>query len=208
MPCKKIDGAEVGEWTQDYDAAVALAKAKDATVIVNFTGSDWCGWCKIMDKNVFHNDKFPPIAKTLNLVLVYIDFPSDKSLVPGKYTERNNTLKGKFGVGGYPTYIVLDSDLKKLGKLGAGREKTPESFGKEIESILRMLPANLAKKEASLGGRAAEFKAAMVAQAAAKKELDDWLSTKPTRNPENEKKFKAFNEKIAAAESAFAAFYM
>merc|ERR1712159_21508 len=82
MPCKKIKGAEIGEWTQDYEAAVKLAEEKNASILMNFTGSDWCGWCKLMDRNVFHHADFPPLAKLLNIVMIYIDFPSDQSLVP------------------------------------------------------------------------------------------------------------------------------
>ena len=51
-------GAKLGQWTMDYDAAVKLAQSSKQPMILNFTGSDWCGWCKIMDKNVFAKDEW------------------------------------------------------------------------------------------------------------------------------------------------------
>ena len=47
----ELEGASVGVWTMDFDAAVKLAGEKKLPLILNFTGSDWCGWCKLMDKN-------------------------------------------------------------------------------------------------------------------------------------------------------------
>ena len=41
-------GATLGKWTQDLDAAKKLAKEKDLPMLINFSGSDWCGWCKRM----------------------------------------------------------------------------------------------------------------------------------------------------------------
>ena len=49
-------GAELGEWTMDVSAAKKLAKSKNKPVFLCFTGSDWCGWCKLMEKNVFSAD--------------------------------------------------------------------------------------------------------------------------------------------------------
>lgn len=208
MPCKKTEGANIGEWTQDYDAAIKLAKEKGSTVILNFTGSDWCGWCKIMDKNVFHHKDFPAIAKKLNLVLIYIDFPQDDSLVPAKYKTRNKELSTKFGVQGYPTYILFDSEMKnKLGKLGSGRDKTPASFAAEIEGVLRTAPAAIAKKISELGAKGAEFKAAFEAIDTAKAELNKWIATEPSRTPENMKLFEGFNAKIKAAQDKFNSYF-
>ena len=134
----EIDGASVGVWTMDFDAAVKLAGEKKLPLILNFTGSDWCGWCKLMDKNVFAEEAWKTYAKE-NVLLVTLDFPQDKSVVPEKYVARNKALQEKFGVRGYPTYVVLDNDGDtKLGQLGAGRDKTPSSFIEEFKGVVRM----------------------------------------------------------------------
>ena len=44
------EGAEAGVWTQDTDAGFALAKEAGLPILLNFTGSDWCYWCKLMDR--------------------------------------------------------------------------------------------------------------------------------------------------------------
>lgn len=132
-----VDRATVGKWTMDIDAARALAKKKRLPVLLNFTGSDWCGWCKLMDKNVFNKQEWLDYAAD-NLVLVFIDFPKGKGLVPQKYVARNQRLKDEYGAKGFPTYVVLDLDAETvLARLGAGQEKTPKSFIAEIASATR-----------------------------------------------------------------------
>ena len=134
------DGAHVGVWTQDYDAAVALAKTNNLPLMLNFTGSDWCGWCKLMDRQVFSTAEWEKWAKE-NIVLAFIDFPNDKSLVPEKYVDRNKDLSKKYGVRGYPTYIVIDPGTgESIGQLGASREATPEKFISELEELLLQRP--------------------------------------------------------------------
>ena len=51
-------GANLGEWTMDLDAAKVLAKDMDVPLMLKFTGSDWCGWCKLMEKSVFSKSEF------------------------------------------------------------------------------------------------------------------------------------------------------
>ena len=86
------EGAEVGKWTMDYAAAAKLAKEKNLPMLLNFTGSDWCGWCKIMDGNVYAKPEWSEFAGK-QLVLVTFDFPQDKSIVPERLTSQNNEMK-------------------------------------------------------------------------------------------------------------------
>jgi hypothetical protein len=110
-----------------------------------------------MDKAVFSQEAWGTYAKA-NLLLVWIDFPKDKSLVPEKYVARNKSLASQFSVEGYPAYIVLDDDGKnKLGQLGADREITPETFiakinvllknrRSEVEALLKTMPVKSAQE--------------------------------------------------------------
>ncbi|PCJ58588.1 MAG: hypothetical protein COA79_12565 [Planctomycetota bacterium] len=139
------DGAVPGKWTMDLDAAKKIAKEKKIPIILNFTGSDWCGWCKLMDDNVFGKEDWKKYSKE-NLLMVYIDFPKDKKLVPEKYVERNDSLKNKYGVKGYPTYIVLDINGETiLGRTSAGKEKTPSTFIGELSSFCQYTDSNVQK---------------------------------------------------------------
>jgi len=127
-------GANLGEWTMDLEAAKLLAKDMDVPLMLKFTGSDWCGWCKIMEKDVFSKSEFLDYAGT-HLVLVTIDSPRDKSIVPEEYWQRNQQLFKQYGVRGVPTYVILDANGKEIGRLGAGRGKTPASFIAELKGI-------------------------------------------------------------------------
>lgn len=202
----QTEGAKVGHWTMDFDAAKKVAADKKLPLLLNFTGSDWCGWCKLMDKGVFAKDEWKKYAGE-NVVLVTLDFPKDKSIVPGKYVERNNDLKTKFAVRGYPSYVILDSDGEtKIGQLGAGRDKTPESFIAEFEAVVRLSPANVEAYVKENPDKADAFKAAIKGVDDAKKALSDWIKTRPERNEENTKKFEAFQKAIKAAQDELSKF--
>lgn len=196
----QTDGAKVGHWTMDFDAAKKLAAEKKLPLLLNFTGSDWCGWCKLMDKSVFAQEEWQKFAAE-NVLLVTLDFPRDKTIVPKKYTERNTELKTKFGVGGYPTYVILDSDGEsKIGQLGAGRDKTPASFIKEFKGVVRLSAANIEAYVKANPDKAEAYKAAIKDVETTKKSLTDWIATRPKQNEENSKKFKELQAAIKAAQ--------
>ena len=129
------EGAEVGAFTQDVDAAKALAKEKGLPLLLDFTGSDWCGWCKLMDRQVFAQDAWKEWAAT-SIVLATIDFPSDESLVPEPFRARNRALSDEYGIEGYPTYVLLSAEGEEVGRLGASRDASPEKFAAEIRAAL------------------------------------------------------------------------
>jgi protein disulfide-isomerase len=103
-------------WTEDYDAAKAQAKKEGKLVFIDFTGSDWCGWCIKLDKEILSKSEFKDFAKE-NLVLVEIDFPRKKS-ISASQKKANDALAKKYKIEGFPTLIVLDSNGKKVGELG------------------------------------------------------------------------------------------
>lgn len=150
------EGVTPGRWTMDFDAARKLAVEKDLPILLNFSGSDWCGWCKLMEKNVFSKDAWSDYAKD-NIIMVLLDFPKNKSIVPEKYKGRNAELKAAFGVRGFPALIVLDANGKdELGRLAAGRDKTPESFIGELTPLLRYRRVTVEQYKKTLKPEAAE----------------------------------------------------
>ncbi|MCL1857286.1 MAG: thioredoxin family protein [Kiritimatiellaeota bacterium] len=186
-----------GVWTQDVDAAKELAQEKGLPLFLNFTGSDWCGWCKLMESQVFSTPEWKRYAKD-NLVLVTIDFPQNKSLVPAKYVERNKALQTEYKVSGYPTYILVSSDgTKRLGKLGASREATPQTFIASVNDLLK--PERIAK----LGEEdKAAYDGFLAEQAAIKAEYQAWLDTKPNlKNALEKRKQDDFQKRIAAVDA-------
>lgn len=194
-------GARIGQWTQDYSAALALAKEKNLPVFLNFTGSDWCSWCQLMDRRVFSQPQWDAFAAE-KMVLVTLDFPRNQALVPADFAERNRRLQGEFGVQGYPTYIILDADGQTvLGQLGASKEATAEDFIDQVESVIRFSEGEIAKKLKSLSPEDAQRYSALLASFQnTQGELMSWLNTQPQRTPENEAKFKNFVDRLEAME--------
>ena len=127
--------AEELKWHTDLAKAQAEAKAEKKMVMLDFTGSDWCGWCIKLNKEVFAKPEFVEFAKK-NLVLVEVDFPRKKEQ-SAEQKKANQALQSKYQIQGYPTLIVLDADGNKVGQLGyvaGGPKAWIEKFEKETKS--------------------------------------------------------------------------
>src|SRR6266478_1722708 len=109
-------GAEELQWLTDVPKAVEKAKAENKLVMLDFTGSDWCGWCIKLHKEVFSQSEFADYAKK-NLVLVEVDFPRRKEQ-SAELKKANQALQEKYKIDGFPTIIVLDGTGQKVGQLG------------------------------------------------------------------------------------------
>jgi thioredoxin-related protein len=121
------------EWQTDYDKALAEAKAQKKRVFINFTGSDWCGPCIAMHKQVFSKKEFLDYADK-NLVLVEIDYPKTKSLSE-KVKTQNEHLKIQFGINkkGFPTIALVDPSGKVLGDSTGYDDEGPVDIIARIE---------------------------------------------------------------------------
>ncbi|MEY2488398.1 MAG: hypothetical protein QOC70_340 [Verrucomicrobiota bacterium] len=125
------------EWQTDYERALATAKAAKRYVLLDFTGSDWCGPCIEMNKVVFSKAAFLNYAKK-NLILVEVDYPRRKKL-PEKIAKQNEHLKDQYGIdnSGYPTVILLDPDGKILGQLEGYSGERPADIIAWVEKLRR-----------------------------------------------------------------------
>jgi protein disulfide-isomerase len=102
------------DWSTDYKAALVQAKAQHKDVLLDFTGSDWCGYCKLLDSEVFSKTSFQDYADK-HYILVTVDFPHDKQL-SDEVKSHNQDLSQKFQINGFPTLVVLDENGKELGR--------------------------------------------------------------------------------------------
>jgi protein disulfide-isomerase len=111
-------------WGTDVPKALAQAKADNKLVLLDFTGSDWCGWCIKLDKETFDKPEFADYAKK-NLVLVQLDYPSKKPQ-SDDLKKANAALQKKYEIEGFPTLIALKPDgtvaWKQVGYLKGGPE--------------------------------------------------------------------------------------
>jgi thioredoxin-related protein len=126
------EGAPAG-WMTDYSAALAKAKAENKPLFVKFTGSDWCGWCIRMDKEILDKRAFKTYAEA-NVVRVYLDFPSKKPQ-PEALKAQNERLQRQFGVRGFPTVVVLSPEGTEIGRMGYMRGG-PQPFLDELKGIV------------------------------------------------------------------------
>ncbi len=103
-------------WETNMKSALERAKNEHKLLLVNFTGSDWCGWCIRLNSEVFSTAEFQKYAKD-NLVLMEVDFPRRKTL-PAPVLLQNQELAMHYGIQGFPTIVVLNSDGNPVGALG------------------------------------------------------------------------------------------
>ena len=121
------------KWTTDLPAAKTLAKKEGKLVLIDFTGSDWCGWCIKLDKEVFSTKLFAAYAAK-NLVLVKLDFPrSLKQSDPLR--KANAALKEQFAIEGFPTLIVINGDGKELWRQVGYMEGGPKAWTEKLASL-------------------------------------------------------------------------
>ncbi len=110
-------------WHTDMNKAMDVSKKTKKPLFLFFTGSDWCGWCIRLQKEVFKTPEFEKWAKD-NVVLVELDFPKRKTLTP-ELQKQNMELQQTFQVMGYPTVWLVNGSKKdnkfnfdKLGSTG------------------------------------------------------------------------------------------
>ena len=122
-----------GDWGDDFEAAKATAAKEKKPILLDFTGSDWCGWCIKLDKEVFSKKEFKEYAKE-NLILVTVDFPHE-ARQSKKLKEANEALSKKYNVEGFPTIILVDAEGKKLGETGY-QEGGPAKYVEHLKELL------------------------------------------------------------------------
>lgn len=103
-------------WYTNYAQAVQDASKTHKPILMFFTGSDWCGWCKKMQQEIFSSPDFASQVGS-SFVFVEIDFPMNQQLPPDQ-AQQNTQLKQKYGVTGYPTVIILDSNENFIAETG------------------------------------------------------------------------------------------
>ena len=118
------------DWQTDYAKALETAKAENKRVLLDFTGSDWCGPCIQFMSQVLSRPEFLTYADK-NLVLVEVDYPRRKKQ-SAEVAKQNERLSRQYGIGekGYPTVVLLDPAGKIIGEFtGFGGESPAEFIG-------------------------------------------------------------------------------
>jgi thioredoxin-related protein len=120
-------------WTTDVPAAVAQAKKENKMVLLDFTGSDWCGWCIKFKKEALDTHEFNDYAAK-NLVLVELDFPNKKPQ-PAALKTANKALSERYKVDGFPTFVVLNQNGKEVGRQEGYKPGGAKAFIAELNGF-------------------------------------------------------------------------
>ena len=107
-----FNGIEL-DWSPTFKKALKKSKKEKKPVLIYFTGSDWCGPCKILDNKLFHTEKFKTLADE-NLVLLEVDIPRRKDLIDPVKMKENLYLQKKYKVEAFPTLMMVNHRGKKI----------------------------------------------------------------------------------------------
>lgn len=118
-------------WSTDLEKALAKAKAENKSVLVEFTGSDWCPPCIAMRKNVFSKKEFVDAASK-KFILVELDFPKGDKAV----AEKNQPLAEKYKIEGFPTVVLLTPEGNEFTRFFASEYPSTEEFLKHLDEAL------------------------------------------------------------------------
>lgn len=167
------------EWMTDLEAAKKKAAAENKALLLDFTGSDWCGWCIRIRKEVFDKPRFEAYVSD-KFIPVEIDVPNNPNFDP-QLRMRNKQLCDRYSIEGFPTVLVTDADgtvaggfvggivdpakvelilnagLENVRKLDAAQKLTGEEKIKLLADVYKSLPEDLLGSAASLADEIREL---------------------------------------------------
>lgn len=135
-------------WSHDFEAAKKQAASEKKDLLLDFTGSDWCGWCIKLNDEVFKKEPFKAGVKD-SFVLVELDYPNDKSKLSEETQKQNKELGEKYAIQGYPTILLCDAEGKPFAATGY----QPDGPEKYVEH-LNTLRGNKAKRDEAFASAA------------------------------------------------------
>ncbi len=135
---EKAEKAAVEEtekmWKTDFGKALKSAQKKQRPILMLFTGSDWCGWCIKLNKEVWSQPEFQDYADK-HLVLFKADFPRKDYRTPEQKAQYEELAK-KYKIGGYPTVILIDESENVIGQTGY-KPGGAENYVKHLKKMLK-----------------------------------------------------------------------
>jgi len=116
-------------WLTSPEEAMTIAQKEGKDILVDFSGSDWCGWCVKLEEEVFSTKEWASTGAK-KYVMLLADFPRSKEL-PKEQKERNEKLKSEFMIQGFPSIFLLDASGAPYAKTGY----QPGGPGKYMEHL-------------------------------------------------------------------------
>lgn len=140
------------DWLINYDEVYNKSIKENKPILANFTGSDWCGWCKKLKKAVFDTETFKKWANE-NVVLFELDYPrrtQQDPIIKRQNAELQQTFRGL--VRGYPTVLIFDIE-RELKEDGSKSQDKIKIHGQRMgympdpNSFINTAEANLKNRE-------------------------------------------------------------
>ena len=133
-------------WLTSIQNATGQARKEDKLIMAYFRGSDWCDFCKKLDREVLNTPMFVDWA-TENVVLLDVDFPSEKRQSPSQ-KKHNDAMKDRYSVVKTPTFVFLDADGEPITRCGFDTAKLrdnekkgePRAFIEYLNGVLKNRP--------------------------------------------------------------------
>lgn len=121
-------------FTDNYDEALKRAAERDTLIYIVFSGSDWCGGCMGLERQLLSKSEFVDGVKD-HWELVFIDVPKDKSRLSEWALAHNGAVRGKYGVSGFPTVMILDQNGEKIQNGDTGLGSTPAQVAERMNKF-------------------------------------------------------------------------
>jgi len=146
-------------WLVDFEKAKAQAAEEGKSILMEFTGSDWCPPCKALTANVLSKDVFKT-EMPKNFVLLKIDSPRDKSKQTPEEIEQYKVLSAKYGIQGVPTIFLADAKgrpyYQTVGYSGDPADKYVANLKEQLGTLAKR-DAAFAKAEKVSGAEKAKL---------------------------------------------------
>lgn len=188
-------------WMSDFEAAKKKAADEKKDLLVDFTGSDWCGWCIKLNEEVFQHDPFKKgIAD--QFILVELDYPRDKSKLSEATIKQNEELQNTYKVQGFPTILLMDAKGLPYAQTGY-QAGGPEKYLEHLDDLqTRRVERDRALAEADKLEGVAKAKAIVTALSAIptnhQGQYSDLIAQVEKLDPKDETGFVAKQKKEAA----------
>lgn len=114
-----------------------MAQKEHRHILLNFSGSDWCGPCILLRKDILDQPVFLQMADTA-LVLVNADFPRKKKNQPSANQQRlNDQMADRYNARGqFPLTLLLTSDGRVVKQWEGNPGVSPEAFSAQVRAAI------------------------------------------------------------------------
>jgi thioredoxin-related protein len=126
-------------WETDFEKAKQRAVTEQRSILLNFSGSDWCGPCISLRREIFESVAFLEFAGK-NLVLLNADFPRlKKNQLTKEQQKKNDLLADKYnGQGHFPFTVLLDAEGKVIRSWDGLPKASPEEFIAQVKALINV----------------------------------------------------------------------